>query len=198
LRARKPNPETTGQATRDPATSRSNSAVAEQPGVFVAVSGFALSRKSLPGLDPGWPAAFGQDHAPTKERRRAWFDLVGSDHWRLQMVERRPSVVAISLDMPESLLRKVDGWAARQRPPATRPRALQDLLRLGLKVAAVTAKSRRSNKSTKQSAGMAGEVIDTMGDHSATAMDRAHRKTRLLKGPEEFRHMRGSASGRKR
>ena len=114
------------------------------------------------------------------------------------MVKRRPGIVGITVQMPESLLRKVDGWAARQRPPATRPRAFQDLLRLGLKVAAVTPRGRSSNKSAKQAAGMAGEVLDTMGDRSATVADRADRKTRLLKGPEEFRRMRSSASGRRR
>jgi hypothetical protein len=88
----------------------------------------------------------------------------------------------------------MDGWAARQSPPATRNRAFQDLLQLGLKVAAAAPRGRRARKSTKKAAGMAGEVLDTMGDQSATAADRARRKTRLLKGPEEFRRMRASTS----
>jgi len=37
---------------------------------------------------------------------------------------------------------------------------------------------------------MAGDMIDHLEDRSATREDREQRKTRLLKGPREFREMR--------
>jgi hypothetical protein len=38
---------------------------------------------------------------------------------------------------------------------------------------------------------MAGQAIDKVSDESATDDERASRKRRLLKGPKEFRDMRG-------
>jgi hypothetical protein len=38
---------------------------------------------------------------------------------------------------------------------------------------------------------MAGRQIDKIGDPSATEEERQQRKRRLLKGPREFRDMRG-------
>jgi hypothetical protein len=38
---------------------------------------------------------------------------------------------------------------------------------------------------------MAGKEIDRMGDKSATDEERTRRKRRLLKGPPEFRDIRG-------
>jgi hypothetical protein len=38
---------------------------------------------------------------------------------------------------------------------------------------------------------MAGHEIDHLGDHAATGEERAKRKRRLIKGPQEFRDMRG-------
>jgi hypothetical protein len=38
---------------------------------------------------------------------------------------------------------------------------------------------------------MAGREIDPLGDQAATGEERAHRKRRLIKGPREFRDMRG-------
>jgi hypothetical protein len=48
---------------------------------------------------------------------------------------------------------------------------------------------------------MAGRTIDTIEDQSAPADDRAKRKRRLLKGPQEFREIRDASSkprGRRR
>jgi hypothetical protein len=39
-------------------------------------------------------------------------------------------------------------------------------------------------------ADLAGQVIDRLGDRSATSEERERRKRRLLKGPKEFRNMR--------
>jgi hypothetical protein len=38
---------------------------------------------------------------------------------------------------------------------------------------------------------MAGREVDRLGDPTATSEERAQRKRRLIKGPREFRDMRG-------
>jgi hypothetical protein len=46
-------------------------------------------------------------------------------------------------------------------------------------------------RSQRRAAEMAGHEIDHLGDHAATGEERAKRKRRLIKGPQEFRDMRG-------
>lgn len=113
-------------------------------------------------------------------------------------MSKRSGTIAISIETPLDLLRQVDAWAAGQRPAATRAEAFRRLLQIGLTSAGAAADEPRSTESTEQAEGMAGTVIDSLGDQSATPTDRAHRKTRLLKGPEEFRAMRGNGHDAKR
>ena len=46
-------------------------------------------------------------------------------------------------------------------------------------------------RSQRKAADMAGREVDRLGDPSATSEERAQRKRRLIKGPREFRAMRG-------
>jgi hypothetical protein len=54
----------------------------------------------------------------------------------------------------------------------------------------LTAAKLRSTRAAKAS-DMAAQEIDRLGDPSATDEERQHRKRRLLKGPKEFRDIRG-------
>ena len=49
----------------------------------------------------------------------------------------------------------------------------------------------RSRKDVAKALDLAGEQIDKLSDQSATAEERQERKKRLLKGPNEFRDIRG-------
>ena len=62
--------------------------------------------------------------------------------------------------------------------------------RAGLDNAGVSSKAEKPSHSAEQAAGMAGDMIDYLGDRSATREDREQRKRRLVKGPPEFREMR--------
>jgi hypothetical protein len=56
-------------------------------------------------------------------------------------------------------------------------------------------KTRESGSRAKRAAkaaDMAGHKIDQLDDKSATDDERAQRKRRLIKGPSEFREMRGA------
>jgi hypothetical protein len=46
------------------------------------------------------------------------------------------------------------------------------------------------NIERQEAAELAGRTIDTLGDQTATDEERAHRKRRLIKGPQEFRDVR--------
>jgi len=104
----------------------------------------------------------------------------------------RNPVTAIRL--PEELRRKVDAWASSQSDQPGRSEAIRRLVALSLaRVPRV-----RGNKSAKanaaESSKIAARQIDRMGDQAATSEERASRKQRLLKGPKEFRDLRGDAA----
>ena len=61
-------------------------------------------------------------------------------------------------------------------------------------VMATAKRGRRSallRRSERKAAEMAGREVDRLGDPTATSEERAQRKRRLIKGPREFRDMRG-------
>jgi hypothetical protein len=91
-------------------------------------------------------------------------------------------------------LKAIDAWAAKQKPPVTRPEAIRGILEIGLKA---KTKERPKSEDTKQRQGtkqrarvLAGAAVDEMTDTSASADDQASRKRRLIKGPEEFQNIR--------
>jgi hypothetical protein len=52
-------------------------------------------------------------------------------------------------------------------------------------------------RSQRKAAEMAGREIDRLGDQAATREERAERKRHLIKGPREFRDVRGDLPKRK-
>jgi hypothetical protein len=51
-------------------------------------------------------------------------------------------------------------------------------------------KSASRKGSQRKAAEMAGREVDHLGDQTATSDERAQRKRRLIRGPQEFRDMR--------
>jgi len=98
----------------------------------------------------------------------------------------RDPVTAIR--MPEDLRVRVEAWADKQRDTPSRSEAIRRLVEHGL-VAARVAKP-LNEKSAAKAAGLAGEMVDYLSDHSVGTDVREKRKRRLLKGPSEFREMR--------
>ncbi|MET0677319.1 MAG: hypothetical protein ABW175_16095 [Bradyrhizobium sp.] len=85
--------------------------------------------------------------------------------------------------IPATLMADVDNWARANH--STRSAAIRRLLELGL-----TIKPKPTQLNARRAKELAGDVIDGLADGAASADDRASRKSRLLKGPEEFRHAR--------
>ena len=89
----------------------------------------------------------------------------------------------------DDFLSRIDAWRDKQEGEVSRPDAIRRLAELEL---ARARPARRSGaKPGPRASEMAGQAIDKVSDELATDDERASRKRRLLKGPKEFRDMRG-------
>ena len=95
--------------------------------------------------------------------------------------------VQIGMRWQRSTLGDIDAWAAQNG--CTRPEAIRRLVEMALATAQPAAPI--SPKAAAKASKMAGAMIDQLGDKSAPPEEQAKRKRRLIKGPPEFREMRG-------
>jgi hypothetical protein len=98
----------------------------------------------------------------------------------------------MTVRLASELRTNVDKWAAEQSDRLTQAEAICRLLELGL--AASRPMKRRNPKAVSKASAMAGQQIDKLADSSVTDEERQRRKRRLLKGPTEFRDIRGDIS----
>jgi hypothetical protein len=118
--------------------------------------------------------------------------------WRTTFMARRAKVLqkrrsrgkpTVTVRLPRTVLDRVKIWSGRQREPLSRSKAVCSLIELGLTGAHI---ARPINKKAAAKASrLAGQMIDILNDESAPPDVREKRKRRLLKGPPEFRAMRG-------
>jgi hypothetical protein len=101
--------------------------------------------------------------------------------------------------LPPDQLADLDRWirdiARRMRSkPTGRPEAVRDILQNHFDTQrqhwAREDVHKTKSATRDKSADLAGRTIDAIADQSAPVEDRAKRKRRLLKGPQEFREMR--------
>jgi len=85
------------------------------------------------------------------------------------------------------MIDQVEAWAVRNN--ATRSEAIRSLVEIGL--AGAQPMGQRSSKALSRASELAGRQIDKLADLSATDEERQKRKRRLIKGPVEFRDVRG-------
>jgi hypothetical protein len=95
----------------------------------------------------------------------------------------------IGMRWHEPALKEIDNWRRQQADIPDRPQAIRRLVDLGLKAEA-PAKPIRSTPNKLRAAEMAAKAIDGMIDPSAPPEERAQRRRRLTKGPEEFQEVR--------
>ena len=81
----------------------------------------------------------------------------------------------------------VDAWATTQSDQPGRSEAIRRLVELGLTVKTKSAPSERQRAAL---ADLASKAIDSLMVGAADSNEKASRKHRLLKGPEEFRNVR--------
>ena len=96
----------------------------------------------------------------------------------------------IGVRLQAGLLSLVDRWRRQQTDLPGRPEAIRRLVESGL-AGGSTATRRRNKESKRKAAELAGREIDRLGDRGLTGEEKATRKRRLIKGPREFRDMRG-------
>jgi cytochrome c553 len=93
-----------------------------------------------------------------------------------------------TMRLSDEFIASVDAWAAKQDDQPGRSEAIRRLVERGLKAAKPFAKtSKRTSAKVKE---LAGQAIDALADPRASTEERAERKRRLLKGPEEFLDLR--------
>jgi Arc/MetJ-type ribon-helix-helix transcriptional regulator len=97
--------------------------------------------------------------------------------------------------LPPEVGAAVDQWSRSQGDAPTRSEAIRRLVELGLAGRAKpVAPSEKYAAKVKE---LAAKAIDRLVDPAAPAEERAIRKRRLLKGPEEFREVRVDLSKKK-
>jgi hypothetical protein len=98
-------------------------------------------------------------------------------------------------DAPKAMLSEIEAQLGElKRLLAQLQSEVQDQLKKGkydLGLAETEAMKQRSPKAVAKALDLAGQQIDKLSDQSATAEERQARKRRLLKGPREFRDIRG-------
>ena len=93
-----------------------------------------------------------------------------------------------ALRLPPTLLAAVEAWAKKQVDDPNRSEAIRRLVEIGLGGPKIARGQKRSDFPTARD--LAAAQIDRLTDPAAPADEQAHRKRRLLKGPEEFREVR--------
>ena len=96
--------------------------------------------------------------------------------------------------LPEQA-KSLDAWRAKQTDRPGRPEAIRRLIEQAFAAAAPSAPAKAGSR--RKAAELAGRAIDALGDQTATVEERAHRKRRLIKGPREFRDVRGDQPKKK-
>jgi hypothetical protein len=98
-------------------------------------------------------------------------------------------------DAREATLSEIDAQLSElKRLLAELQSDVQDQLKKGnydLGLAETDSRKQRSPEDVAKALDLAGQQIDELGDQSASAEERQARKRRLLKGPGEFRDIRG-------
>lgn len=90
--------------------------------------------------------------------------------------------------LPPEIGSAVDEWAVSQDDKLNRSEAIRRLVEIGLTVKARSKQPSRERSGRAHEA--AGKQLDRLADQSASAEERANRKSQLLKGPHEFRSVR--------
>ena len=99
----------------------------------------------------------------------------------------------VSARLPPPLVAEVEAWATAN--DATRSEAIRRLVELGLTVKTKSAPSERQRAAL---ADLASKAIDSLTVSTTDSDEKASRKRRLIKGPEEFREVRVDRPGKKR
>jgi Arc/MetJ-type ribon-helix-helix transcriptional regulator len=94
----------------------------------------------------------------------------------------------VGIRLPEALLEAIKGWSDKHGVN-TRSEAIRRLVELGLTTRSTKTKQAPTARADRAKE-LASQAIDKLGDPAAHPEERAQRRHRLTKGPEEFREAR--------
>jgi len=94
----------------------------------------------------------------------------------------------VGVRMTEEFQNEIKAWAKAQPDKPQLATAVRRLVEIGLSSAKPIAKT--SAKTSAKAKDLAGQAIDALADQRASTEERAERKRRLLRGPEEFLDLR--------
>jgi hypothetical protein len=95
----------------------------------------------------------------------------------------------ILLRLHQPQLDALDAWIEHQDDSPSRPEAIRRLIEQAL--APATSLRPRNSESRRKAAELAAREIDRLGQAPASPEEAARRNRRLIKGPREFRDVRG-------
>jgi hypothetical protein len=113
-----------------------------------------------------------------------------SDNRKKKRIGRPPvGAILIGVRVPPADVVTLDAWIKAHAPETSRPEAIRRLVEIGLTVRASKPKQAPQARADRAKE-LAAQAIDKMGDPAAPPEERAQRRRRLTKGPEEFRELR--------
>lgn len=101
----------------------------------------------------------------------------------------RTNPTSVHLSLAPDLLARIDQFLAAQKDTPSRPEAIRRLIELAL--GDLEPAKQLNPRAKSKAVELAANQIDKLIDPSATDEERQRRKRRLLKGPGEFRDLRG-------
>jgi hypothetical protein len=91
----------------------------------------------------------------------------------------------------DKFLRSIDAWRRKQDDKPSRAEAIRRLVEQALGSSTETRPI--GARAQDKAAELASDEIDRLGDAAASGEERTQRKRRLIKGPREFRELRGKS-----
>jgi hypothetical protein len=104
------------------------------------------------------------------------------------------NLIGVRLQPP--LLAAVDAWIFHSGKSISRPEAIRRLVEAAL-AGSAGPNQHRKRGSKRKAAQLAEEALDRLGDQGVLRDELARRKRRLIKGPAEFRELRGDQPNKK-
>jgi metal-responsive CopG/Arc/MetJ family transcriptional regulator len=101
----------------------------------------------------------------------------------------RTNPTSVHLSLAPDLLARIDQFLAAQKDTPSRPETIRRLIELAL--GDLEPAKQLNPRAKSKAVELAANQIDKLIDPSATDEERQRRKRRLLKGPGEFRDLRG-------
>jgi hypothetical protein len=112
-----------------------------------------------------------------------------SDNRKKRIGRPKVGAILIGVRVPPADVITLDAWIKNHDPDLSRPEAIRRLVELGLKVKTPARPVSKPGRRLRAQE-LATKTIEKIIDPSAPPEERAQRRHRLTKGPEEFREAR--------